>query len=264
MKRTSSGGVGTSKLGAFLKMLWLVLVVRKSTKAFYDSIGDGYDTLVGGQPDSEDACDFLEDYATEQGVELRSVLEAGCGTGLYSRHLEGICDELHGLDYSRGQLDQARRKGLRMSVALGDSGALPYRAETFDAVTSFELLAHPPSREAEYFEEAYRVLRPGGYLPPGPQHAIPSLQQPGRPPLLDGRQGHEESSDTALEHRVMARDPYPRLLDRAAGKGRIRGPYLRQKPRQDLAVPRRKEDKIGVKVYIVAAAAHHTGRVLHR
>ena len=168
MKRTSSGGVGTSKLGAFLKMLWLVLVVRKSTRAFYDSIGDGYDTLVGGQPDSEDACDFLEDYATEQGVELRSVLEAGCGTGLYSRHLEGICDELHGLDYSRGQLDQARRKGLRMSVALGDSGALPYRAETFDAVTSFELLAHLPSREAEYFEEAYRVLRPGGISLPDP------------------------------------------------------------------------------------------------
>lgn len=143
-------------------MLWLVLVARKSTQAFYDAFSRDYDALVGGQPDAVDARRFLCEHIQPRLVEAPTVLEAGCGTGLYSRHLEAPSGDLHGVDFSMGQLREARGKGLRMALVLGDARALPYRSESFDVVTSFELLAHFPGTESAYVTEAYRVLKPNG------------------------------------------------------------------------------------------------------
>ena len=155
-------------LATLFKMLWVVLVAREGTQEFYDSFAERYDVLVGGQPDSEDARDFLAEYARHHGVRLEAVLDVGCGTGLYSERLQAVCNRLHGTDFSKGQLHEARRKGSEMTLVGADAVTLPYRDECFDVVTSFELLAHLPGREREYFDEAYRVLKPGGIFFPDP------------------------------------------------------------------------------------------------
>lgn len=151
-------------LHVIIKMLWLVLVRRLSTRAFYDTYSHEYDTLVQGQPEAFDARRFLDEYIASLSVTVKSVLETGCGTGLFSQRLVGLVDGLHGIDFSRAQLERAREKGLPMTLVQGDALALPYSDDQFDLVTSFELLAHLPGKEVAYCREAFRVLKPGGVL----------------------------------------------------------------------------------------------------
>ena len=151
-------------LNAVIKMLWLVLVRRLGTRAFYNAYSHEYDTLVRDQPEAADARQFLDDYLASHSIRIRSLLEAGCGTGQFSRRLVGLADDLHGVDFSQAQLERAQVRGLPMTFTQGDVLALPYPDNRFDLVTSFELLAHLPGEEATYCREAYRVLKPGGVL----------------------------------------------------------------------------------------------------
>ena len=146
------------------RMLWLVLVRRVGTQAFYDAFADRYDRLVAGQPGAADAVAFLREHLTTLGLRAGRTLEVGFGTGLYTRHLHGLSAEIHGVDFSVGQVRQARRNGVAVVPVLGDARALPYRDAAFDLVASFDMLAHLPGSEASYFAEAWRVLKPGGVI----------------------------------------------------------------------------------------------------
>ena len=153
-------GRSGSKLGALFRALWLVLVARKDTRDFYDAFSSRYETLVGAQPNGADSARFVKEYFAK-GKPAR-VLELGCGTGLYSQHIQSVGVTLHGVDFSAGQLRQMERRGLAMLLVQGDILKLPYRDASFDAVTSFQVLPHFPGQEVKFFQEAYRVLKPGG------------------------------------------------------------------------------------------------------
>ena len=153
-------------------MLWLVLVRRVDTQGFYDAFAERYDSLVAGQPGAAAAARYLREYLIGHGLRVGRALEVGFGTGLYTQMLDGMCRELHGVDFSAGQIREARRKGVAIVSVLGEARALPYRDETFDLVASFDVLAHLPGGEAAYFAEAWRVLRPGGVLVLDPLPAV--------------------------------------------------------------------------------------------
>src|SRR5579863_4682834 len=101
------------------------------------------------------------------GIELAgaSALEAGCGTGYLSKSLE----ERYGwrmtpLDLGREGLEYARGYGLGR-LTQGNVIALPFAAESFDAVVSMDVLVHlPRGEEAQALSEFARVLKPGGLL----------------------------------------------------------------------------------------------------
>ncbi|NTW97613.1 MAG: class I SAM-dependent methyltransferase [Oscillochloris sp.] len=91
------------------------------------------------------------------------ILDAGCGTGgdaVFLRRYGPVV----GLDYSpeAGRLGGGRIPGM---FTRGSVVALPFADDSFDLVTSFDVLYHRavPS-EAEALAEARRVLRPGGRL----------------------------------------------------------------------------------------------------
>jgi ubiquinone/menaquinone biosynthesis C-methylase UbiE len=98
-----------------------------------------------------------------------SVLEIGCGSGVYALHVaETTGCAVTGLDINMlgirnaNQLAQNRGLGKQVRFEVCDvSKPLPFADETFDAIFSNDVLCHIPGRPA-LFAEMYRILKPGG------------------------------------------------------------------------------------------------------
>lgn len=98
--------------------------------------------------------------------ELRHILDAGCGTGLMMAWLRryGKDAAVIGMDYDSHAVRFTLARGEKF-VVLGSIAAIPFPAEYFDMVTSFDVLDSIPVAEARTpFAELGRVLRPGGLL----------------------------------------------------------------------------------------------------
>jgi len=99
------------------------------------------------------------------------VLDVGCGVGGIDRLLAGEygAKRVLGLDVEWPLLDRAKKAskqaGLddRLSFELVKPGPLPIKDHTFDMVFSKDAIIHIENKD-EFYAEAFRVLRPGGYL----------------------------------------------------------------------------------------------------
>ena len=107
--------------------------------------------------------------AARAGNNLR-ILDVGCGFGGTVAHLNERFSgcELVGLNIDDRQLALARKwvrpqSGNTVKFVQGDACALPFGDASFDVVTAVECIFHFPSRRT-FFNEARRVLRPGGTL----------------------------------------------------------------------------------------------------
>jgi SAM-dependent methyltransferase len=89
------------------------------------------------------------------------LLDAGCGTGANLPMLSefATCD---GFDLNRTGLGYARAAGFSR-LAQASVTAIPFASETFDVVTSFDVLyALQPEDARQAVREMARVLKPGG------------------------------------------------------------------------------------------------------
>lgn len=106
------------------------------------------------------ALDSLEIKAGER------VLDVGCGQGLFLARLtktykaKGV-----GIDVSKKSVEFARKNYTRknLSYRVADAAKIPYDANSFDIVVSFDTLEHIADQE-KAVEEMLRVLKPGGRL----------------------------------------------------------------------------------------------------
>ncbi len=91
------------------------------------------------------------------------ILDCGCGTGNNLTLLRRFGRPV-GIDLTWTGLAFARARGDR-AVAQASATSLPFAGDTFDIVTSFDVIYALQDRdEADALSEMFRVLRPGGHL----------------------------------------------------------------------------------------------------
>jgi SAM-dependent methyltransferase len=90
----------------------------------------------------------------------RTVLDAGCGTGQFSRFFERQGLQVTGLDISAAMLDEARSRGGDIAYVEGDALDLPFDNSSIDLVALITVLEFVPD-PVRVLEEAMRVARLG-------------------------------------------------------------------------------------------------------
>jgi ubiquinone/menaquinone biosynthesis C-methylase UbiE len=135
-------------------------------KAIFDEWPEKYDqwftTPVGSlvrKYESELILNFLKPAPGEM------ILDAGCGTGVFTRDIISSGSQVIGLDISFPMLRRARERsgGVRFLPIWGDISTLPFREESFDkvvSITALEFIDDAKSAVAELF----RVARRGGLV----------------------------------------------------------------------------------------------------
>ena len=94
------------------------------------------------------------------------LLDCGCGTGPMISLLYEKDPTKHytGIDITPKMIEAANAKGLDgVSFVVGDCEALPFEAESFDAIICSNSFHHYPNPQ-KFFDSVRRVLRPGGRL----------------------------------------------------------------------------------------------------
>jgi SAM-dependent methyltransferase len=95
----------------------------------------------------------------------KSVLEIGCGRGVFAAYLAGAGARVVAADFSPSAVAHAERRiaPLGGTAIVADIQQIPFADASFDLVVSQETLEHVPRPEAG-LAELVRVTRPGGRL----------------------------------------------------------------------------------------------------
>ncbi|MEW8587276.1 MAG: methyltransferase domain-containing protein [Candidatus Thiodiazotropha sp.] len=91
------------------------------------------------------------------------ILDAGCGSGIFTAPMLDAGAQLVGVDLSAPMLAEARRnlRGDRFSASVGNICALPFADQSFDKVVSITALEFIEDAQSD-INELFRVSRTGG------------------------------------------------------------------------------------------------------
>lgn len=128
---------------------------------FYTTIASDFDRL-------------MNDYDVQRRIELvygellpsslygKRLLDAGCGSGWFSRAAHQRGARVTSLDVGVELLNETLRKA-PVTAVIGDALTLPFRDASFDIVVSSEMIEHTV-KPAQAVREMGRVLKPDGTL----------------------------------------------------------------------------------------------------
>ncbi len=198
---------------------------------FWSTISSGYEAHGGNvaAPGSAEYGAWVEAVESALPAPPANVLDVGTGTGFLSILIASLGHRVSAIDLADGMIDQvrenARLRGVPLSITKGDAVAPPFPEHSFDAVTSRHLLW--TLREPETaFRNWRRLLRPGGrvvafdalWFPEEPQTEEPDSKQ--EAPGLFDRHYTRETRAALPVMGFRSTEPLAELF-RAAGFARV-------------------------------------------
>jgi ubiquinone/menaquinone biosynthesis C-methylase UbiE len=139
--------------------------MSKEAFRFTGNDAANYEQYLGPLIFEPSAIEFLSHLVT---IPARDILETSCGTGRLTSHLRQyfpLADRLTATDISVDMLTLAEERLNDASIEfnIADAQQLPFQDQSFDLVVNqYGLMFFPDKRKG--FDEAYRVLKPGGYF----------------------------------------------------------------------------------------------------
>jgi len=141
--------------------------MRKKIKVYNSQ--SGYDLSA---PTYDKKEKYLDSFEQDKLMEIvgevkgKKVLDVGAGTGRITAELTKNGAQVTALDVSEKMLEVLKTKVKNrklLECVVGDAESLPFADNSFDVVVAAFLIVHlkDPTR---FFDEAYRVLAPGGVL----------------------------------------------------------------------------------------------------
>lgn len=95
----------------------------------------------------------------------KKVLDVSCGRGGGARLMKEMYNffSVDGVDYNDNLINFCTKNHAGISFSVADANKLPYENNVFDIVINVEA-SHTYKDITQFYEEAYRVLKPGGVL----------------------------------------------------------------------------------------------------
>jgi SAM-dependent methyltransferase len=131
-------------------------------KLFYDSIALDWDSFMNNYDLERRLQVIFNEFLKDLSLQQKKVLDAGCGTGWFSKWSIDRKGKVTSLDIGLNLLQLVKKRVGSQGIC-GDALRLPFQDSTFDFVISSELIEHT-SFPLSCVGELIRVLKPGGYL----------------------------------------------------------------------------------------------------
>ncbi len=129
---------------------------------FYESFATQFDSAMNMYDTQKRVDVFFNEILKGHDLKNKNVLDAGCGTGWFSKAAVERGGEVTSLDVGEKLLQQVAQK-CQTNRVIGSVLDLPFEENVFDFVISSEVIEHTPNPK-KAIEEMYRVLKPGGTL----------------------------------------------------------------------------------------------------
>ncbi|MCP3677026.1 MAG: class I SAM-dependent methyltransferase [Deltaproteobacteria bacterium] len=128
---------------------------------FYNRLANRFDSVMN-MYDTEKRVRIVYDELLSDDIRGKKLLDAGCGTGWFSKKAAELEAEVYSSDIGTNLLKVVADKCDSRKVT-GDLLALPFLPDTFSIVVCSEAIEHTIN-PAHAFTELVRVLAPGGTL----------------------------------------------------------------------------------------------------
>jgi ubiquinone/menaquinone biosynthesis C-methylase UbiE len=137
-------------------------VKQEKIQQHYDTIADVYDNHYDRR---KGRCyhTHISNNVIKTLPKTGTLLDLGCGTGLFVEKYLMYGGNAVGIDLSRKMIERAHRRCSSCNFAVSTAEKLPFADESFDAVSSLLVFTYLKDPSA-MLDEAYRVLKPGGSI----------------------------------------------------------------------------------------------------
>lgn len=144
------------------------------------------------------------------------LLDAGCGTGIFTTDFLDAGSSVVGLDVSAPMLGYALKKAAKapFSVIQADMRQLPFRNNFFDkavSITALEFIAEAKTA----IDELFRVTRPGGYVTVATLNSLSPWATRRNAKTREGQKHILENAYYRCAGELLALYPYPGITRNA-------------------------------------------------